>query len=59
MPKILEGSQRALTGEELEFAIKNAENMKKPFEQRYAETIAQCKEENMSIDERIEEKLSE
>ena len=45
-PKIMQGSQRALEGEEAEFAVRNAEQMKKSFEQRYKETIAQCEEEN-------------
>ena len=45
-PKIIEGSQRALEGIEAEFAVQNVENMKKPFEQRYQESIAKCEEEN-------------
>ena len=55
-PKILEGSQRALTGEELEYAIRNVENQKKSFEQRYQESIAKSEEENAKLEEQLKER---
>jgi len=52
-PKIMEGSQRALEGYEADFAVKNVENQKKPFEQRYQESIAQCEAENKALEAQI------
>ena len=50
LPKIMKGSQRALTGCEADFAVKNVEQQKKPFDDRYAESVAKSESEN-SVDE--------
>lgn len=52
-PKIVKGSQRALEGAEADFAAKNIENQKKPFEQRYKESIAQCEAENKAFNAQV------
>ena len=58
MPKILQGSQRALTGEEFEFAIKNMEAQQKSFEQRYQDSVAKSEEENARLEEQLKKNLN-